>query len=267
MLIKLLTATAILGVAIASAYLLIPTSVPGTPASANSNEIQQKIIGGMPRIESLQNNSNLSATAQQIITSTPIGEQNLTNSLIQKIQESIREKNQSGPQIVGGQSTFTATAPDNLAQQALQEATTNLPENSFRPIINTNLFNIIFDNNPIAIRNYFDQFQSIISAAGAKIPGIVLTDIQQITNPEILVQLINAYRSAAEQLAPIDVPSSLISIHKKELELLGTQANLFERISNFEIDPAAAILAINELENVNEEFIDLGVEINALFKK
>lgn len=267
MLIKLLSATAILGVAIAGAYLLIPAHVPGIPTNpTNSNEIQQEIIGRSPRVESLRDNSGLTATAQQILSPAPIENQNLTNTLIKKIQENIREKNQIGPQAVEGQSSIAATPPDELVQQVLEEATANFSVNSFKPIIQQNSFNVVFDNNPNTVKNYFSQFQKIINSAASQAPKTIFTDTKQISNPEILSQLIEVYTSAFEALAPIQVPSSLISIHTKELELLGMKANILKQIKNFQNDPVTTIFAIDSLENVDNQFLLLDMEINTLLK-
>ena len=70
------------------------------------------------------------------------------------------------------------------------------------------------------------------------------------------------YEEVVNQFYALAVPSSLLDVHLKEIELLGTKKNIFEKMNGYEADPMAAVLAAQELEKLDLEFTQLENKLN-----
>lgn len=244
---KIVIAVLVLILGLAGAYLIISNGHSNTPAEIN-------------QIIEIANNNPVGI--EPVATSSA---QNLTNLLTQKIAEGIANQNQEGfIASNSGQTYINAPEPQKMISELLTEAQKNFDPSSLRPKINDSDIKISSDNSKTALMNYFQAFNQIFAAANKNIPK-TLFDENELSISD-MIQTQRVYEYAINEFYKLSVPSSLLQIDKKEIELLSAKKNIFEKMANAEQDPMTALLSTNELLKIDQEFATLKVEIDQFIK-
>ncbi len=254
---KTLIGTAIISLGVAGIIFVVQNSAP----QLNQNS----------KIESIKNNNSISdkpfiepiADSQNLQPQNNPANDNLTEVFAKGIGQAIKQNNLPGPQSLNGQNVINVPDADAVANNLIQEATQKFDPSSLRPIIKDSDLIISQDNSKEAIKNYINDFQKIVKDASLKIPQSLF--LEELTLGK-LAQLINIYGETINKFYKLNVPSSAISMHKKQLELLIAKKNIFEKITAYENDPIASMLAAQELQKVDSEFVELSKIISG-FKK
>ncbi|TSC95827.1 MAG: hypothetical protein Athens071426_529 [Parcubacteria group bacterium Athens0714_26] len=268
---KFIIVTAIIAAGIAGAYFIILNfSYQQTTAPKISFNTEEQ-----PQNNAPAKDFSLSPIAgeQQPDTTTNASQQpaekqsnNLTELALKQITDSLAQNNPGGLQTIDDQQWIGVNDPDQLAQDIAANASGKFNINDLKPVIKDSDLNISSDNSKENLTNYFLSLNQIIRDSSKSIPPDIFTDTSKISLTTFN-QLANAYQASFNRIIKLETPSSLLSIHKKELELLGTEANIYKKIANQTTDPMTAILASQNLTDVNSEFTNLQKDVISFMEK
>ncbi|MHB9019276.1 MAG: hypothetical protein ACYC3G_00145 [Minisyncoccota bacterium] len=198
-------------------------------------------------------------------TNNPASTENLTDIITAKIGEDIASKNSSGGAITSsGEQFIAASEPEQMATDLIAEAQKNFDPETLRPIIKESDLKITTNNTKEGFINYFNSLGQIVITTSEKIPAGFI-------NPEKIS--INDFKTTAliygdfiKELYALNVPSELVSIHKKQIELTVFKKNILEKVANAEQDPLTAIISIDSLLKIDQEFVKLKEDMQAWVK-
>jgi hypothetical protein len=243
---KIIIAALILALSLTGAYLIISTGEkPST----------------LPSI--IEENNPVAMVKSQ--TADPDSTKNLTDIVTNKIGEDIAAKNAEGGLITSGGNQFIAAAkPEQMATDLIAEAQKNFDPETLRPQIQDKDLKITADNSKEGFIAYFNSLNQMVAASAEKIPaGFV--------NPEKIT--VNDFKTTAlvygdfvQSLYGLAVPSQLADIHKKQLELTIFKKNILEKAANAEQDPLTAIISVDSLLKIDQEFVKLKEDMQAWVK-
>ena len=258
--IKILMSLAVTGLGIAGAVFIIqsstqPLAAENQPTAAQNNNP----VTNQPFVETLTlKNSDLGInnTIDKIKNSST--EENLTDLFTKEIGKTITENNPNGPTVIDGQKSLGVPDPDAITQDVLARAFQNFDPETLKPNIKESALRISQNNDVTSLTNYFKAFKQIIYESAALIPESVL---KKELDSEAIEYLSKMYESAYKKLFLLTVPSELLVIHKKELQLLSAKLSVYRAIKNYEQDPLLSLVAAQNLKFLDQEFSDLDVEI------
>lgn len=190
---------------------------------------------------------------------------NLTDIITTKIGEDIATKNASGGLITSsGEQFIAAPEPEQMATDLIAEAQKNFDPETLRPTIKDGDLKITTDNTKEGFTKYFNSLGQMVISASEKIPA-------GFTNPEKIS--VNDFKTTAlvygdfvQNLYGLNVPSELLIIHKKQLELTLFKKNILDKVANAEQDPLTAIISIDSLLKIDQEFVKLKEDMQAWIK-
>lgn len=195
-------------------------------------------------------------------TTNPTDEKNLTDIITNKITGGITDKNASGGLTTSSGNQFIiAPEPEKMATDLITEAQKNFDPETLRPKIEEKDLKITTDNTKEGFTKYFDSLNQIVSAASKKIP-IGFRNPENISLNDFKTTAL-VYSDFVQSLYNINVPSQLTTIHKKQLELAIFKKNILEKTANAEQDPLAAIISIDSLLKIDQEFVKLNKDMQA----
>lgn len=180
--------------------------------------------------------------------------QNLTEGFTRGLADKIAGENASGIQIQDGNKFLNVPDPNQIALDLLTEAQEKFNYENLFPDIKNSELKISQSNGKEISADYFKNLNKIMQESSSWMKTAELTD--EVT-PELLNRMIQMYRSAAEKLFAVPVPSELSSLHKKELALLIASETIYQKIKNYEQDPLTAVLASSYLKQLDKEFTEL----------
>ncbi len=245
---KIIIAALILGLGLAGAYFII-----------SYGSLDQT-----PKITAPENTGNNPVGIQPVSASST---QNITNLITQKIAESIADQNKDGfITSSDGKTLISAPKPEKMVSDLIAEAQKNFDPNSLRPQISDSFLNISEDNSKQALINYFSSFLNIINTASKQIPDSLNNSVEDIQISDFS-KMVSIHTQAINSFYALSVPKIALNIHKKELELITTEKNIYEKLANADQDPMTAFLAANELLKIENEFAILKINITDLIKK
>lgn len=248
--------SALVGLGIAGAIFAFQVGkITQTADSDPKQPLENAATSNKPLVEALTLKTKISSNAPS---------ENLTELITKEIGKTILLNNPNGPVDINGDKGLAAPDPDAIAQQVIEEAVKKFDPSSLRPTIKISDLKIIQDNSKEAIAAYILDFQKINKYAANKIPKSFFS--QELTL-ESIIELSNIYSETIDAFYKLPTPSSVLSIHKKQIELLETKNNVFDKLKNYQNDPVTAILAAQELEKVDFEFLELSREFSRLIKK
>ncbi|MDO8442650.1 MAG: hypothetical protein Q7S81_00060 [bacterium] len=242
---KIIIAALILALGLTGAYFIISNYNSTKPAEKNiiiEETIGNNPVGIVPAISDTQN---------------------LTNLLTKKIEESIAAKNTEGFNVIDGKTLIAAPKPETIVEDLLLEAGKNFDPASLIPKINDSSIKISEDSGKEALSKYFVSLSNIITSASKNIPvSLYNADSLSVSDISKTKQVYDAIVSNVQDLT---VPRLVLDIHRKELELLTTKRNIYEKMANLEQDPVTAYLVIDELLRIDQEFAILKTEVKKFF--
>lgn len=190
---------------------------------------------------------------------------NLTELLTKKIGGIIAQNNPKGAETIDGEPWLNTPDPDAIAENIITEATKNFDPNSLKPIIKDSDLKISENSDNPALTSYFQSFNETLLKNSKDIPKELFNNSDKVSLSTVQ-QTINVYKKTISELYALVVPRKAVAIHKTELELLGKKANILEKIKKYENDPVATLLAAQELEKLDGEFINLKKDIDLFIK-
>ena len=241
---KIIIAALILGLGLAGAYFII------------SNYPSSKPIDGNIAEETLGNNPVGIAPAAS-------NAKNLTDLLTKRLEQSIADKNTEGFNVIDGKTLIAAPKPETIVEDLISEAEKNFDPAALRPTITDSSVKISEDNSKEALSAYFGSLSNIIVAASKNIPES-LYDENKLSVSDFL-KTKQAYDVMISKIKDLAAPRLALNIHKKELELLTTKRNIYEKMANLDQDPMTAYLVIDELLKIDQEFATLKTEVKKFF--
>jgi hypothetical protein len=245
---KLIAAGIVIGAVALGLFLITKT------ASLNKTSFFiQGIHSSTPPSESLASLSETPAPDASQIT-LPLGK-NLTQEVAQKITTSLLARNPDGPTPTSDGGTITAADPKKLVDDLLTAGMQNFDAKKFSP-----------DTIPGKIH------RTPLDGAGEKRAyAIALNDILQKylstptdpSSPSLsdFTALEAAAGNAVDELYALPVPQSLLSLHLREIRLIGSYREIFKTVTNADADPLTAIFALRLLPQVSDEFTGVGREL------
>lgn len=270
-LIKSSVATAIILLGIAGAYFVISNTVNSSLNTANkTNEVKSEnnnIVAQNPLIKTISQNSGQKSENSALTTNknsqNANNNQNLTDQLAKNIGQKILESNPNGAEIINGEPSLTVPNPEEITSQLLVESAQNFDPKSLYPAIKDSDLIISNDNSKEALNKYFAEFQKIVSIAAQNIPEKIFSEELTLENITLLK---DAYKKTIQNFYNLTAPSSVLDAHKKQIELLTAKKNILEKILNYQEDPMVTILAANELEKIDKEFVEFSIKLSGIIK-
>ena len=240
---KIIIATLILVLGLTGAYLIISKEEKTT--STSSLVIEENNPVGIEVV-----NTNTS--------------KNLTNILTQKIEENIAKENTAGFRVLDGETLINAPKPEQMVEDLILEAQKNFNPESLRPKVNDADLKISENDNNESFIKYFESFNKILIEASENIP-MTLFDENKMDISDFL-ETKEVYEQTSNNFYDLTVPRPILNIHKKEIELLLTKKNIYEKMANADEDPMTAFLAVDELLKIDLEFATLKIDIGKFLK-
>jgi len=243
---KIIIAALILALSLSGAYLIISKKEKGSVLPV-----------------AIEENNPVAMIKPQ--TTDPNAAINLTEIITAKIGEDIITKNTGGGLITSsGDKFIAAPEPEQMANDLIAEAQKNFDPETLRPKIEEKDLKITADNTKEGFIGYFNSLNQMVSAAAEKIPaGFV--DPEKISVNDFKVTAL-VYGDFIQNLYSLSAPSQLTDIHKKQIELTVFKKNILEKAANAEQDPLTAIISIDSLLIIDQEFVKLKEDMQAWVK-
>lgn len=199
---------------------------------------------------------------EQLPAGSSITPDNLSAKFGAQVAKEIIEKNPEGPVTQSDKSQIMATPPDQVIQNAIEEAIHDFDSNKLRATVDSTKIVISDDVSKEALRQYFATLNAIL---------IKLSEVRFATSTDPLPTdyqaLADAYLRAEQDLYKVSVPRTALSFHTKQIAFLGTEKNILRVAANYENDPLQAFLVLQFNAIVISESRQLISEINTFIDK
>jgi hypothetical protein len=196
--------------------------------------------------------------AAELLLKNITGGKNSTRVLAEAVSSKLLQENPTGPVLVGGIKQLKAPDASEIIQKFLEDGADNFNYADLKPQIADSDLNIIISASAGDLATYIKKFFAIIST----LPEERLAQATNIADPGSAVAgLIAIYEKQIADFLALAVPEILVPLHKKQLGLLGANKKIFELIRDYERDPLTSVLALNSLNVVRAESLDVYREI------
>lgn len=181
-----------------------------------------------------------------------------------QIAEEIIAQNPEGPEIVNAEQLITAPDPKKIAEKIIKERLSQSSFALFTPEVDVNAIKVVPNNDPDFVNGYLRNVKAISDTNFAGI-NIDFTD----PDVEDFKKMASAYEKTISEYYALNVPSSLLGLHKEKLTLFMQQKKIFSNIANIEKDPLAALVsmrllgrAYDDLTNLNQRIVNFAKKYN-----
>src|SRR3989338_1986427 len=257
--IKALAAASIVSLAIAGSVFIVQKSNLSidNPKPA-SDTVDNNLVEPMALIEKItEQPSPLPASSDK-------NSGNLTNTLVNTIGKYLVQNNLSGPQIIGDQKKINVPSPETIAQDLLTEASKKFDLDQLRPTILEENLNLSNDSSKESLTGYILALNTIVVDESKKFPAGFFEN--QNVSMDTIDVLLGVYARTFDKIFKLSVPKPALSIHKKQLELIGAKKNIYQKFKEYEKDPITALLAVQSIEKFDQEFQLLSSDIKSFIK-
>ena len=183
---------------------------------------------------------------------------NTTEDLAKNISEKIVENNPAGPIAEGGVKKLKTPEVSEIVQTFLEDGAAKFDYASLKPEFSDADLNISADDSVVAIEKYAKEFLALTFQP-------LDSRAEQASNTadpaSALISLISIYKDRLDNFARLEVPQVLAPLHKKHLAILAANKKIFEIMNEYESDPLASVFALNSLNLVREESVDIYREL------
>ena len=209
-------------------------------------------------LEGKINDSSLIEESENYLKTPDLAaEENSTEELVKKIAEELVNLNPNGPFTSENQQWINVEKPEDLINRVLSEELASFNPATLRASVDASIFNVSHDSAEGG-KDYAQSFQATVIEVLSNINSGRELEIEKIP------KIVTAYNELAKKLGNLPVPANLVAVHKKGVELLLTQRNILQKISEIDSDPAAAIIAIHLMPVVEKEIEDFNGELMKL---
>lgn len=173
-------------------------------------------------------------------------DKNSTAEIAKELALELAKKNQTGA---------APLKPDQLVNGFLDEKLANLDSATFKTEVKLESLKIVKNFDKKFAEDYFKNLQ------------MILRNNLSESSIEDFGALAKLYQKAIGQLYSLNVPESLAGIHKRELEILTVQKNVFEILADYEKDPFKALVAAEVAKESYKDLSDLKAEMLNFIRK
>ena len=174
--------------------------------------------------------------------------------MAKNISEKIVENNPAGPLTQNGAKKIKAPEASEIVEKFLAEGLANFDYESLKPKIADSDINISANASLENIEKYVKEFLALtfkpLSGRAEQV-----ADSSDPTNA--VFSLILVYEERMNEFLALEVPKILAPLHKKHLALLGANKKIFELINEYDNDPLTSVLALNALNLIRAESVDI----------
>jgi len=182
---------------------------------------------------------------------------NATEKIVKKIAQDIINKNSGNPSFLKETSWLNLDDPNNILSNSLVKEIANFDTSLFNPKIKYEDLKISpAPNIPLPddyLLNVTNVFQENYNSSGINSYNISYGDLKK---AELM------FENILTGLYKITVSDELKHLHLKQIQLVTTLRNILQTISSSEDDPFLALVAINALGPINQEFTKFNQELN-----
>jgi len=225
---------------------------------------------------------------KQVFYPLPLGEKyNITNKIFSDIDSVLHsyllqkdEYLQDHPEITSPEEFLAQSSPSTLEElfrrailyneknwlSQAEKILEQMPE-VFQIQISDSDINISEDNSQEAIKTYTNKLLAYLNSESFFLQErnfILLKDSLPQNNFSQLDKLIKNNDREIRKLVEVTVPFSLKEIHKKTLKIAITLRNVFVSVRGYDSDPIKALIGLNEIKNILENWEALQKETNNL---
>lgn len=199
------------------------------------------------RSENLQDDYKSTAAAQNQNDSN-----NLTMALAKQFARDILARNPEGPSDLEGEQTISVPSEIDI-QKFVAENTANLDWQKFIPEIKDSSIKLTDRNSKADYENYFKKKQEALKEMTTNVSfSDPSSDLAALT--KAADALTKSYESGIRKLYDVETPSNLKDLHKRQIALVTAQRSVFQKLAASASDPLGAILALESLKRLDQEF-------------
>jgi len=182
---------------------------------------------------------------------------NLTETFADAIGDDLIERNPEGPSEIDGTEWLDVEDPAALADELLAAALEGFDYQSLKQeVIDSDLRIITEHDSETVVEDYLNEFQLILKRNALEVS--LLDEF----SPYSLQQLVNIYQQTVNELYILPVPEEYVSLHKREIELVSAQKEIFKLAGEYNQDPMQAFLALQAIEIIDQELAKLKEDFN-----
>lgn len=186
---------------------------------------------------------------------------NITQNVAAAIGKDLLERNPEGPATVEDTQWINVLDPEKFSENLIAEGLKQFDPQEFQPAVPRSSLKITSSADAASQQLYLKTFHDILRYRF----GTTAVDLGA---PELtgLNNLIGAYDRALTDFYNLPVPENLASVHQKEISLLTGQKKIFEHLIAYRTDPVQALLALQTLQQLNQQFSQLNDAIAEVIK-
>ena len=246
----------ILGIGVIAVFFIIQNT------SQSSDELPKiavgnNLVGERPFLEPITDNNYITdgfGAGSQITL-------NLTDTLLQQASQKIIDQNPGLLDPSARSTVFNAPDIDSLTKELTSQAQANFNPKDLWFIIDDKDIKIGQNDSGEAIADYIQELNKLMSVKQTEFINKFGTSESK--TMEDYKDIVTIYNDLFKSVLGLTAPKIILSFHKRELELLKTKSNIFNAIMNYQNDPLYSIIALGELDKVDQQFKAISEE----FKK
>lgn len=190
---------------------------------------------------------------------------NLTDNIITNYGHEIAKRNPSGPRVVNGEQKI-ALPPQRTLEELLA---TELNQNLKIDLYDLKDIRISRDASDNYIRTYLKSISTAtenIFGKFTKTPFALLDELLRKKNPEPLYQYVTLLSRYSGDLLTLDAPPSWKTFHLEFINLQQEKIAVYQSLLEVDQDPVKAMVAINQIEKLDEKDQNLATVLNEQLK-
>ena len=181
-------------------------------------------------------------------------QKNSTQALAEVISKQLINENPTGPVLDEGLKKLRAPDVSEIINNYLKDGADNFNYQALKPEINDTDLSVIADRSPEALDAYLQKFLGIL----AQIYKNRAPQTEATSDPRGAAgELAGIYGDYMARLYGLAVPEPLAPAHKKQIASVAATKKIFEIMRDYDNDPLAAVLALNSLNVIQAENVDI----------
>lgn len=237
--------------------LILGVFIANFSAENNKPKIASNKEAAEPAIVAVSDSASAKEAAELLLKNIT-SSKNSTRLLAEAVSSELLQENPTGPVSVGGVKQLKAPDASAIVQKFLEDGANNFNYADLKLQVADSDLNILNSAAPQDLSAYLKRFFKILSV----VPEGRLAQATNAADPGDAVSgLIAIYEKQIADFLALPVPQIFASLHKKQVSLLGANKKIFELIRDYERDPLTSVLALNSLNVVRAESLEVYREI------
>ncbi len=185
---------------------------------------------------------------------------NATELAAQKFFEDIIARKTRGEIAFDGKGGSDALGVQTFIEEVIGQGFDAFDYESLKPVIPASELTLI-ETTPATVAAYLESFSKAVGAFAAS-----EIDFARLS-PATFSKIETALGAIARELAEMPVPARAATLHAEELSLVAAERNIFAALARAEEDPLAALLVIQAIPLLNDEFAALKRDFERLARE